>query len=49
MLDRYSVVPNAGQWVTDPIATRLSLKVLDLVQSNVSRLTVETLEKRAKR
>jgi hypothetical protein len=49
MLDRYSVVPNAGQWATDPIATRLSPKVLDLVQSNVTRLAAETLEKRTKR
>jgi hypothetical protein len=49
MLDRYSVAPNANQWATDPIATRLSPKVLDLVQSNVTRLAAETLEKRAKR
>jgi len=49
MLDRYSVVPNADQWATDPIATRLSPKVLELVQSNVTRLAAETLEKRAKR
>jgi len=49
MLDKYSVVPNANQWASDPIATRLSPKVLDLVQSNVTRLAVETLEKRTKR
>jgi hypothetical protein len=49
MLDRYSVVPNADQWATDPIATRLSPKVLDLVQSNVTRLAAETIEKRTKR
>jgi hypothetical protein len=48
MLDKYSVVPNADQWATDPIATRLSPKVLDLVQSNVTRLAGETIEKRTK-
>jgi hypothetical protein len=42
MLDRYSVVPNANQWAIDPIAVRLSPKVLDLVQSKI-------LEKRSKR
>jgi hypothetical protein len=48
MLDKYSVVPNADQWATDPVAMRLSPKVLDLVQSNVTRLAVETIEKRMK-
>lgn len=48
MLDKYSVVPNANQWATDPIATRLSPKVLDLVRSNVARLAVETIEKHTK-
>jgi hypothetical protein len=49
MLDKYSVVPNADQWATDPIAERLSPKVLDLVRSNVTRLAAETIEKRTKR
>ena len=48
MLDRYSVVPNADQWSTDPIASRLSPKVLDLVRSNVTRLAAKTIEKRTK-
>jgi hypothetical protein len=48
MLDRYSVVPNADQWATDPIASRLSPKVLNLIRSNVTRLAAETIEKRMK-
>jgi hypothetical protein len=49
MLDRYGVIPNAEQWRSDPIASRLSPKVLNLVRENVTRAAVETLEKRTKR
>jgi hypothetical protein len=34
---------------TDPIAARLSPRVLELMRSDVTRLAAETIEKRAKR
>jgi hypothetical protein len=48
MLDKYSVVPNASQWEADPIAARLSPKVLEQVRDNVTRLAGEIVLKRGK-
>jgi hypothetical protein len=49
MLEKYGVVPNTEQWATDPIATRLSQKTLELVRESVTRLAVEALEKRTRK
>jgi hypothetical protein len=47
MLDRYGDVPTEAQWVSDPIASRLSAHLGESLHGEVPRFAREALEKRA--